>query len=667
MAALDSRIKSAQRKNAFAYVFLSSLTLLILIGFALWFFVINVYVLVVGPEQASTVFSTTQISGLQYTKGNKLYMFGDKAIFSVSAPSYETVNVEITPNTPRNIEIILPPSPAVIEASLDLPQVTSWFIDNHLVHVGNDLNYELDEGAYRLRAEHPFYEPWTSNINVVKAETLLIEPTFTPIAGNITINANHQDAEVLVDGQPYLLPVSLNVNGGQFDVVLRKPGFQPISDTVEVTFDRREQTRNYTLQPEQATLFVNTTPSDGVLLINGKVSSSGALKVNANQAVDVRYSKPGYRTFAQTLSPNLDEPTTLNIVLDEARAQVSISSNVKAEVLINGTKVGETPYADTLPAISTTIELRKSGYRTLSRTVSLRADNPNAIDFVLQTEFAAQRSEGKPTVANQLGIVFQRFQADAFQMGSVVNEIGRRRNEHPVRVDLKTPFWVSVHEISEAQYSAFRGGAKKSQSQSNLPQTNISWLEAVKFTNWLSEQDGLPAFYRVQGDRYLGFNARSAGYRLLTEAEWEWLAKLARRQVPTIYVWGNADSIPKQSGNFADQSRKSVQPLVLKDYDDGQVGVADIGSFNADRAGLHDLAGNVSEWVHDFYTNATPNLSEVHVDYTGVRNGDYHVVKGGNFTTGRLRDLRAAFREPGADPSETIGFRIARYATTEVD
>lgn len=667
MAALDSRIKSAQRKNAFAYIFLATFTLLTLVGFALWFFVINVYVLVVGPQQASTSFSTTHLTGLQYLSGDKLYVFGDKAIFSVSAPSYETVSVEITPNTPRNIEIILPPSPAVIQASLDFVQMTSWFVDDNLVHVGNELSYQLDEGSYRLRAEHPFYEPWKSNIRVAKAETLFIEPEFKAVSGSISLAANHHNANVLIEGKPYSLPISLDVKGGKYDVVVSKAGYQTISDTVSVTFERSEQTRNYNLQPEQTTLLVNTTPSDGVLLINGTVSPVGAVKVNTNQPVDVRYSKPGYQEFAQTVSLNGDESTTLNIVLNEALAEVSVSSNVKAAIFINGVNAGETPYSGTLPAIDTTFELRKAGYRNVSRKVTVRADTTNTIDFVLQTEFAAQRAEGLPTIASKLGIVFQRFQAGLFKMGSEINEIGRRRNEHPVNVNLNTPFWVSVHEITQAQFSAFNSGAKPVQTQSKQPQTNISWLDAVKFTNWLSEQDGLPAFYRFQGDQYLGFNPRSAGYRLLTEAEWEWLAKQARRQVATTYVWGNAQTIPKKAGNFADKSRKSVQALVLDDYDDGMAGVAEIGSFNPDRVGLHDLAGNVSEWVHDFYTNATPNHSDVYIDYTGAQNGDYHVVKGGNYATGRLRDLRAAFREPGAEPSETIGFRIARYAITEVD
>jgi formylglycine-generating enzyme required for sulfatase activity len=132
--------------------------------------------------------------------------------------------------------------------------------------------------------------------------------------------------------------------------------------------------------------------------------------------------------------------------------------------------------------------------------------------------------------------------------------------------------------------------------------------------------------------------------------------------MPTTYVWGNTDRIPRESGNFADKARESQQLITLDDYEDGEAGVADVGSFRPDRIGLYDLAGNVSEWVHDSYSNSIPDLDTAHVNYLGVDAAGQHVVKGGNFTTGKLRDLRVAYREPASDASETIGFRIARYA-----
>jgi formylglycine-generating enzyme required for sulfatase activity len=106
---------------------------------------------------------------------------------------------------------------------------------------------------------------------------------------------------------------------------------------------------------------------------------------------------------------------------------------------------------------------------------------------------------------------------------------------------------------------------------------------------------------------------------------------------------------------------KAKQLIVFEDYQDGKTGIAEVGSFKADRNGLYDFDGNVSEWVHDFYTNGLPDTSKTHIDYLGADSGESWVIKGGSFETGRLRELRAAFREFSAVGKANVGFRIARY------
>jgi formylglycine-generating enzyme required for sulfatase activity len=152
---------------------------------------------------------------------------------------------------------------------------------------------------------------------------------------------------------------------------------------------------------------------------------------------------------------------------------------------------------------------------------------------------------------------------------------------------------------------------------------------------------------------------------LPSEAEWEWLAKKAKRAVSTVYVWGNQDKLQDNIGNFADKTMQGKQLIFFAEYQDGNQGVAEVGSYKADRTGLYDMAGNVSEWVHDAYTNRLPDTSKRHIDYLGTQLGaqgaQTWVVKGGSYESGRLRELRAAFREFSASGKATVGFRIARY------
>jgi Uncharacterized conserved protein len=126
----------------------------------------------------------------------------------------------------------------------------------------------------------------------------------------------------------------------------------------------------------------------------------------------------------------------------------------------------------------------------------------------------------------------------------------------------------------------------------------------------------------------VSIDTSSKGYRLPTEAEWEFVAKLNRRASPTTFVWGDQYRIRDKQGNFADASLSGKQTFILKDYDDGFANKAPVGSFKAERGGFFDLDGNVREWVHDTYDVATSSQSGSYTDYLGPVGQGKHVVKG---------------------------------------
>ena len=279
------------------------------------------------------------------------------------------------------------------------------------------------------------------------------------------------------------------------------------------------------------------------------------------------------------------------------------------------------------------------------------------------TEFDARRRDGTPLFVSSLGIQLALVSPKEFTMGSPPNEQNRKRNEHQLTVDFSRQVWVSRHEITQGQYAAFSGqnkGQVRAKS-SKQPVTNVSWENAAAFTNWLSEKEGLTLFYVMQGKRVVGINANAKGYRLPTEAEWEFIAKMNRRASPTTFVWGNQQRVRDKQGNFADASLKGKQTFILKDYDDGFANAAPVGSFDAERGGFFDLDGNVREWVHDVYSVTPPQTSGTVVNYLGPTNGSKHVVKGASFKIGRLKNIRTSVRSGETSPQDDIGFRIARY------
>ena len=85
-----------------------------------------------------------------------------------------------------------------------------------------------------------------------------------------------------------------------------------------------------------------------------------------------------------------------------------------------------------------------------------------------------------------------------------------------------------------------------------------------------------------------------------------------------------------------------------------------VGNFISNGYGLNDMAGNVSEWVNDIY--ATSARRGVFIDPIGPKTGDYYVIRGANYTSGRFSKLRWTYRDYGKTGRPEVGFRIARYA-----
>ena len=101
-----------------------------------------------------------------------------------------------------------------------------------------------------------------------------------------------------------------------------------------------------------------------------------------------------------------------------------------------------------------------------------------------------------------------------------------------------------------------------SKQNDNFPVNNISWFEAATFCNWLSKKENLEEFYIFKKNKLIDFNSSSNGYRLLTEAEWEWLSRKANKKERTIFSWGDSFEIPENYLNIADESTRGTQEIL---------------------------------------------------------------------------------------------------------
>jgi formylglycine-generating enzyme required for sulfatase activity len=256
--------------------------------------------------------------------------------------------------------------------------------------------------------------------------------------------------------------------------------------------------------------------------------------------------------------------------------------------------------------------------------------------------------------------------AGEFTMGSPRREAGRRANESQRAVKLERRYYLALREVTNAEFKQFRPSHRSGfvmQQTLDLdrqPVVNVTWQDAAAYSNWLSAQEGLPAAYSEQGGRLAPVVPATTGYRLPTEAEWEWAARWNNGGLRK-YPWGDALPVPPGAGNFADLRAQPLVPQVLTDYDDGYAATAPVGSFAASPLGFFDLGGNVAEWTHDLYT-VQPAGGAATVDPAAAGAGAVRVIRGSSWQQSGVTELRLAFRDYGDGRRNDLGFRIARYA-----
>ena len=230
--------------------------------------------------------------------------------------------------------------------------------------------------------------------------------------------------------------------------------------------------------------------------------------------------------------------------------------------------------------------------------------------------------------------------AGTFTMGSPDSDPDATDDEKPQHeVTISRPFYMSATEITQTDYENVMGTNPSSQPGPQLPVGDVAWLDAVKYCNARSAQEGLNPVYGIDG-RAVSANFMRNGYRLPTEAEREYAC---RAGTTTRYYWGDDAA---RVGEYA-WYRGNSGGLVHS-----------VGQKQPNAWGLFDMVGNAEEWCHDWYG---PYQAGAQTDPEGPESGSYRLVRGGS-PTANLANCRSADRnETGATvvyPGR--GFRVVR-------
>lgn len=185
-------------------------------------------------------------------------------------------------------------------------------------------------------------------------------------------------------------------------------------------------------------------------------------------------------------------------------------------------------------------------------------------------------------------------------MGSPETERQRAPDEVLHEVSL-SPFYVDPYAVTQEDYAALTGENPGTSRGTRLPVDKVTWLEAIRYCNALSESRGLERAYAIDG-KAVTWNRRAGGCRLLTGAEWEYAA---RAGTSTIFNVGN--QVHSDQVNFEGTCLYLIEEnyVVQRDpavrtsrYCGHTIGVEELPP-NA--FGLYQTHGNVSEWVFDYY------------------------------------------------------------------
>ncbi len=593
---------------------------------------------------------------------------------SASHPGYQDVDFEIEVGSDRNQAFTIPMVrlPGRVAFEVDPPGATVAVRGTDVAARAAPFETLLPAGPQVAFISSERYQDATVAFEVEgmdRAQT--VTATLAPNWGDVTLPTRPSGADVLVDGESIgvLTPGPAPIPAGQHRVSLKLAGFKTWTDILDVEAGEKRLLEPIFLEKADGLIAVTSTPAGASITVDGAYRGTTPLEAQVvpGRSLRVRAFKVGHTSQTRTVAVDSGATRGIAFKLEPLQGEIAIETQPEdAELWIDGELRGPAAGTVMLAAVPHDVEIRKGGYAGFRRTITPQPGFTQSLKVKLLTLQEARLEALKRVRETSEGHELVLLSPDSIRMGASRREPGRRSNEVLRDVRLTRLFYLGRHEVTNAQFRVFAPGHSSGAFQQTTldadaqPVVGVSWQEAALYCNWLSKRDGLGAFYEVDLGKVVGFDPSALGYRLPTEAEWAWTARhVVGADKPLRYAWGDQLPPPDRHGNYADQSAAHSVARVVIGFNDNHIASAPVGTFPANAKGIHDIGGNVAEWINDYYS--IPDAGDA-LNPFGPERGDYHVIRGASWQKGTVTDLRLSFRDYGADGRRDVGFRIARFA-----
>ncbi len=477
-----------------------------------------------------------------------------------------------------------------------------------------------------IKVSQEFCETITEYYSLSKNENKVFDLFPPNIAGSLTINTNPQ-ARLEINGEVFTGSIKgKKYLPGQISVTITQDFCEPIKELFLLTTNE-EKIMNLYPQDISAYLTIKTNSKAKIFLNDKEYSEVKRLRM-IPQVLEIKIKQFKADDITRVVTLKKGDVRELELYPTIKTSTINVVSiPTSASIVLKGdageyyTAIGRNSFTD-IPVGTYDLTISNDGYKTYKETLKLTPDN------TLPKQISLEEGLDVPE-----GFVF--VEGGTFQMGSTSGD----SDEKPVHNVSLSDFYISKYEVTQAEWQEVMGTNPSYFKGNNNPVENVTWYQAVDFCNKKSVKDGLEPVYSGSGNN-MKCDFSKNGYRLPTEAEWEYAARGGKKS--RGYTYSGSNNIGEVAV-YAGNNDKSTKAVAGK---------------KPNELGIYDMSGNVWEWCWDWYSSYS---STAQTDPVGPTSGSYRVRRGGSWYIS-ASGCRVANRINGSptNSSRNIGFRLAR-------